>query len=33
MEEKIGECAPWESVRNIFKEMYLYVKKEEFDAL
>ena len=31
LEQKLGECATWESVRNVFKEMYTCIRREEFD--
>lgn len=31
IDQKLADCAPWEAVRNIFKELYLYLKRDDFD--
>lgn len=32
IETKMADFAPWEAVRNVYKELCLYLKKEEFDS-
>ena len=31
LERKVQDCAPWEAVRNIYKELSFYLKKDDFD--
>eukprot|EP00347_Sterkiella_histriomuscorum_P000145 403376999 len=31
LEKKLESCAPWESVRNIYKELSFYLKKDDFE--
>lgn len=31
LEKKVLECAPWETVRNIYKELSFYLKKDDFE--
>jgi hypothetical protein len=31
IETKLAECAPWEAVRGVYKELYLYLRKDDFD--
>ena len=31
LEKKLQECAPWESVRNVYKELSFYLKKDDFE--
>lgn len=31
LEKKVESCAPWESVRNVYKELSFYLKKDDFE--
>lgn len=31
LEMKINECAPWDAIRNVYKELNFYLKKDDFD--
>ena len=32
LEKKMQDLAPWESVRNIYKELSYYLKKDEYET-
>jgi len=31
LERRVQECAPWEAVRNFYKELSFYLKRDDFD--
>lgn len=31
VEQKVQDCAPWESVRSVYKELSFYLKKDDFE--
>jgi hypothetical protein len=31
LEARVSDCAPWDTVRNIYKELGYYIKVEDFE--
>jgi hypothetical protein len=31
IEAKIASCAPWDAVRNVYKELSMYMKRDDFE--